>query len=334
MAQFTIYTSSDTGGPGPITGQAGSILTVFDACLVNGYTGHAAAGWTKPFANSSNSGCYKQGSGAGFAFHVQDNGGNVTSTFKEAWATGWETITAVNATNGTGSGQFPLPTQNSGHVVIPKSNTADGTARPWIIFADSATVYLFVMTGAVGAAALVYCNFRFGDVYSFRGSSDAFRCMIHSQASENSLASAGRTIDNTDRQNSTTAGAANGSGFYVARPGGGAAGGASTVCLQIGDMTKGGATAEGAALLGSIPTPNAYDNSFYLCPLQICEATSQMIRGRIRGLYHVCHPLANFADGQTFQGSNDLAGKTFMIVWQSRAGGYWAVEISNTLDTN
>src|SRR6185369_17757627 len=106
MGQFTIYSSSDPGNgsdqPGLLTGQAGDLLRVLDKVLVNGYTGKAAAGWTKPFVNATNSGCYKQGAGSLFALHIQDNGANVTSTFKEAWATGWETITATSATVGTG----------------------------------------------------------------------------------------------------------------------------------------------------------------------------------------------------------------------------------------
>ena len=104
VSQFTKYTSSDASGPGVLTGAAGTLLALLDACLVNGYSGKTAAGWTKPFSNSSNSGCYQQGAGAGFGVVINDNGGNATSTYKEAWATGWQTITAVTAPVGTGSG--------------------------------------------------------------------------------------------------------------------------------------------------------------------------------------------------------------------------------------
>lgn len=334
MGQFNIYTSGDANGPGLLTGQAGTLLTLLDACLVNGYTGHAAPSpaWTKPFANSGNIGCYKQGAGCLFTVLINDNGPNVTSTTREAWGVGWENIAGIGSPVGSGTGQFPLPAQllTSGHVVIPKSNTADAVGRPWILFADSSTFYFFCITGA--ATANCYQNFRFGDIYSFRGSSDSYRCMIHGQATENGLNSAGRTIDNTDRLNVANTGAANGVGCYIARPFGGSPGGSSTVGLQVGDLGKAGA--DGVALLGIIPSPNGPDNSYYLCPLQFVEASSVFIRGRFRGLYHVCHPLANFSDGQIIQGSNDFAGKTFQIVSLSRASGFWAVETSATLETN
>jgi hypothetical protein len=38
------------------------------------------------------------------------------------------------------------------------------------------------------------------------------------------------------------------------------------------------------------------------------------LRGRLRGMYHVCHPATAFADGDTFVGSGDYAGRTFLIV--------------------
>ena len=64
-SQFTIYSSSDVGGPGLITGTTGSLITVLDACLVNGYSGKSAAGWTKPLGTLSGSiSAYQQGSGS------------------------------------------------------------------------------------------------------------------------------------------------------------------------------------------------------------------------------------------------------------------------------
>ena len=141
MGTLNIY-SSATGGagnPGLLTGQVGDLLRVLDKVLVNGWTGVAAAGWTKPIANSGNIGCYQQGAGAGFGVVVNDNGPNVTSTFKEAWATGWESIAGIGAPVGSGGGQFPVPAQllTTGHVVWRKSTTADGTGRAWICFADA-----------------------------------------------------------------------------------------------------------------------------------------------------------------------------------------------------
>jgi len=331
---FTVYTSSDPGNgsdqPGLLTGQAGDLLRVLDKVLVNGYTGKAAAGWSKPFANATNSGCYKQGAGALCALHIQDNGANVTSTFKEAWATGWETITATSATVGTGTGQFPTPAQllTTGHVVIRKSNTADGTGRPWIIFADSTTFYLFVLSGE---AASTYNAFYFGDIFAMKGSGDAYRCIIHGNGVENSGAAAtGQTVDQIFTFGATVASQI---GAYMPRSFGG--GGTSLQVQKSGDYGKfnqGAGTV--CAMAGAVQSPNGPDNSFYMVPVQIWESVSFCIRGRLRGVYQVCHAVANFADGQTIQGSNDFAGKTFQIVNKGYNGGFWAIEISATVETN
>src|ERR1035437_2201693 len=196
-SQFTIFSSSDVAGPGLLTGAAGTLLALLDACLVTSYAGHTlAAQWTKPTANSGNIGCYKQGAGAGLGLVINDNGPNVTSTYKEAWATGWESVAGVGAPVGTGSGQFPTPAQllTTGHVVIRKSATADAATRSWQLFADSSTFYLFISTGDTAG---VYNVGMFGDVFSLKGATDGYRCMIHGRAVENNAGGAA-TADNTD----------------------------------------------------------------------------------------------------------------------------------------
>src|SRR6266404_9035481 len=109
-SQFTIYTSSDTNGPGLLNGLSGSLIPVLDACLINGYSGKPAAGWTKPIANSGSVyACYQLGSGSKFTLFINDNAGQIQN---EAYMVGWESITSLcqgtPALNvGAGSGQFP-----------------------------------------------------------------------------------------------------------------------------------------------------------------------------------------------------------------------------------
>src|ERR1035437_8888689 len=178
-SQFTIFSSSDVAGPGLLTGAAGTLLALLDACLVTSYAGHTlAAQWTKPIANAGNIGSYKQGAGAGLSLVINDAGPNGTSTYKEAWAIGGESVAGVGSPVGTGSGQFPTPAQalTSGHVVIRKSASADATGRSWVLFANVSTFYLFV---AAGDPAGVYLAFMFGDVFSLKGASDGSRCLLH-----------------------------------------------------------------------------------------------------------------------------------------------------------
>ena len=141
--QFTIYTASDPNGPGYLYGSTGSLPTILDACLVNGYTGKPAAGWTKPLPNITGStsasiyACYQQGTGSGFVLFINDSG-EVGGISSECWACGWESISSLTgsgttiATNvGVGNNQFPSPAQSLtyGVVNIRKSVTMDSTSK-------------------------------------------------------------------------------------------------------------------------------------------------------------------------------------------------------------
>jgi hypothetical protein len=235
MSQFTKYSYLDPSGPGVLFGAVGEVIRVLDACLVNGYTGKAAAGWTKPFSNSSNMGCYKQNGGAGMTLFVNDNGPNVTSTGKEAWVVGWESMTAVSSPVGTGYGQFPLPGQQltTGHGVIRKSALADGTTgRTWFVFADATTCYLFINAG--DSAGVYNGILLFGDIYTPK-SSDLYRCLIASGVAENST-NIGSSINSCDAMASLGTSGGNFPGHYMPRSFGG--GGFSTQVFKLGDISK------------------------------------------------------------------------------------------------
>jgi hypothetical protein len=337
MAQFTVYASTDAGAgnPGNLTGQAGDLLRVLDLVLVNGYTGKAAAGWSKPFANAGNIGCYKNAStangGSGFGVVINDNGANITSTYKEAWATGWESIAGVGSPVGTGSGQFPTPAQllTSGHVVVRKSLTADGTGRAWTCYADSLTFYLFIYSGDVAGQAF---PLWFGDFFSLAGSSDAFRGMIMGRAIENS-AGTGTTNQNDDVLWALGGTPANTVGQYAARSYGG--GGTSIQVVPMGAYgLLPGISAQRTANVGALTAPNGPDNSYYLPPIWVGEIIAGVLRGRFRGLYHSAHALATWANGQVVTGAADFAGKTLQAVTKGVNGGMWFVETSNTVETN
>lgn len=359
-SQFIIYSSSDPNGPGLITGTTGSLITVLDACLVNGYSGKPSAGWTKPIGNYSASltgpsvlGCYHQPSGSGLTLFINDAGGNATSNGKESWATGWETITSLTSSNtanmtgsvGAGFGQFPIPAQllATGHVVMRKSVTADATGRYWQLFADSNTFYLFVSTGDTAG---VYYPFVFGDIFSLKGNTDGYRCAISGRWLENSAGNvtiADGGMDALCIPNGTcpllwTIGstAVTNTARFMARTAGGA--GTSILITMVADLTvcilSGANNAGYTPLSGNIQTPNCTDNSFYLSPLRVSEISAGIIRGRFRGLYQLCHPIASFSDGQTFQGAGDFAGKSFQVVLKGPNNGMWAVETSNTVETN
>lgn len=323
MSQFTYYSSADAGSPGLISGTAGSLITILRACLVDGYGAKAAAGWTEPVAAASNIAAFQQGAGSGFAVVINDNGPNATSTYKEAWATGWEVVAGVGSPVGTGTGQFPLPAQllTTGHVVIRKSATADGTTRAWMVYADSRTFYLFILSGD---AASIYTAFIFGDCYSAKSTADSYNCLIIGKSVENQASGAGSMQQMTVRPTTACA------GCFLARTHSGA--GASITMGHTGSYNW---TPGSANYQGEIQYPNNPDNALYLSPITVFESSGGIVRGRLRGLYHVGHAVASFSDGDTFSGAGDFAGKTLVIVWKvENTNAFLAVETSNTVEQN
>lgn len=333
MPQFTIYKSSDSGAPS-FYGTTGSVIALLDACLVNGYGSKVAAGWTKPLPNTGSGafgqsyGCYHQPSGSGFYLFINDNGPNVTTLYRESWAVGWENLvslsSSVSNTCGSGSGQFPTPAQllTTGHTVIRKSATSDSSSlRQWVVAADSSSFYMFIATGDTTG---MYYGFGFGDIYSFAGtgSADAYKCIIMGRNLENSAAAGQDGFDAFSALNTATI------GNFMPRTYSGI--GTSITIGKHGDGVKGSTS----TWLGSIPFPNSVDNALYVSPVWVCENASSIVRGQLRGIYQVLHPITNFSDGQTFVGALDYNGKNFQVIKTTPNSGIYAIETSNTLLTN
>lgn len=105
----TVYNSSDAGASALVlTATPSSLLAVLDGCLVNGYSGKTAAGWTKSFT-SGTVGVYRAGGGNQRYLRIDD------THPQYAIATGFETMTGVN----TGTGPFPSPYNSGGGVNQP-----------------------------------------------------------------------------------------------------------------------------------------------------------------------------------------------------------------------
>lgn len=329
-----MYTSSDAAGPGQLTGAANKLILLLRAILVDGYGATPAAGWTEPIAAAGNCAVFQPGAGVQFNLFVNDNGPNATSTYKEAWVTGWESIAGIAAPVGSGTGQFPTAAQllTTGHCVVRKSASADAVGRDWTAYADSRTLYLFIMPGdAVGAAGYTtgYSMLFFGDFYSMMSTDDLYRGMIVGRTTENSSAN---NLEGFGSQVATPTSTPL-TGFYLARTYG--ATGGSVAASHQGDYGKNSAN----IYAGLVQYPNGPDNSLYLSPIWIFEPSTGTIRGRFRGLYHVCHPVASFTDGQDITGAGDFAGKAFKVMRPifnrvSNTPAMVAVEVSDTLDTN
>ena len=127
----TVYRSTDADAP-VLTGLVGSLITVLDACLVNGYTDRPAAGWTKAFSGT-NKAAYRNDHTAGASgayFLVEDDAPGSTSG-GDSRLRAYGTMSAIDAgTDDTDPEWF-------------RKGAASGDARPWVLAADGMTFWLY-----------------------------------------------------------------------------------------------------------------------------------------------------------------------------------------------
>lgn len=277
-------------------------LTVSGANMTGGSGSDtkAGAGWAKPYG-SFPQGVYRQPAGSRFYLQVDDSGPG-TGTARDARCFGFEAMTAYNV----GSGQFPTPAQVAAGSVIRKSSTLDSVVRSWIAFVDDRTFYLFTSTGDT---ALNYHSFSFGDFYSLLPG-DVYKCLIMGGSTEGTSVIISQFGVQVPIQigNSQV-------GHWLSRNYSGFGG--PTNFVKSGDL---GLIANNY-LVGSIGFPNT-DGGLYLSPMRIADSSTPgtalagtaYIRGRLRGLYMICHPVTSFNDGDLISGTGAYAGRTFQVV--------------------
>ena len=312
MTTVTVYRSSDASAPS-LTGQAGGLITVLDACLVNGYGSQANAGWTKSFSGT-NKAAYRNSAtdGTGFYLHIDDTGTN--NTAKEALMTGFETMSVID----TGTGQFPTAAQVNlfagsvtGGVVCRKSTTADSTVRNWTLVADDTVFYFFAETGDVTNPVAAY-SFSFGDIFSYK-SSDAYRCHINGRAQANNSNTTNDVWGTVVNPSSGTSLATQQAGHYMPRTwtavGGSIQVGKHSDAFKLGVGTNNSSYGYGAAVT-YLPYPNGPDGGLYLAPVWIHHTNA--VRGYFKGLWCPCHYLP-LNHNDTYSGTGNLAGKSFVV---------------------
>lgn len=313
MAQFTIYSSTDASAP-VLTDAAGSLVALLDACLVDGYGAKAAAGWTQEYTGS-NKAAFKQGAGSGFYLRVQDDAPG-TGAGREARMTGYNTMSDVD----TGVNPFPTAAQGVGGVamvVCRKNETAVGTARPWIIFADARTVYVMISWNSG-----VYGSFVFGDFYT-TAAGDTSNCLIVGRAAEAGAGAAatGERLDVFSAINAAV------TASFISKTYGNT--GASVLLSKHGDGQN-----SATLNVGIQQYPNGGDGGLYLSRVRVGESALANIRGWMRGYWHYCHAETNMVQtGDLFSGSGDYAGRTF-VCFKSGNSGIHVFETSNTVETN
>ena len=322
-----VYTSDMPGAPA-LTGLAGSLIGVLDACLITGFGAQMGSGWDKEFAGV-NKAIYRAVLGNRLRLRVDDTGST------SAQVRGAETASDVD----TIGGRFPNLHQQAvaGGLYIDKSSTADGTARPWMVVASDKALYLFVECARTGVFGLVEAN---TDAALFWGdlvgtvSGDLYCTALIAQTA------AGTTTRQTFGDCiATLAGAtAPSAGHFVARAYTqiGASIGVYKTSRTYGDN-------QGSATLGlygaaNAPYPDPRTGTAVLVPVEIMETLggpestprAYINRGRLPGLYTPLHRLPG-TKGQTIQGGPGLEGKTLMWIGANNGAslGRAAIDITS-----
>lgn len=307
-SQFKIFSSADSGSP-VLSGTNGSLVTVLSASLVGGYAGIPSAGWSLVYTSSTSQGAaFRPPSGSRFYLSVDDRALG-TGGAKEARVAGFETLTDWN----TGSYRFP---PISASIRARKSSVTTDSPRPWTIFADAYTMYMFVYSDDTTTLQ----TWMFGDIFSMMGEKDAYRCMLMAGFNENS------TSENPDTLVALGSAIA---GHWMARRYSGTSG--SLGVGKFGDGSRGSTV----LLAGSLMYPNGPDKSIHMSPVWVHEGTiSSCIRGKMRGFWQICHPVVNFANGQVLEGMGESLGRKFIVMKQGASAGMFLMEISPTVETN
>jgi hypothetical protein len=309
-----LYRSTDASAP-VLSGTVGALVALLDACLVNGYGAKSPLGWTKDFSGT-NRAVYRAPAGVRHYLDINDNAPGGTAGAREAIGLGYETMTGV------GAGTLPWP---AGNIWWRKSLTADATARPWVVIGDDRTFYLLVASEAAGT----YYGYGFGEFLSLVVG-DPTRSFVCGHITENTGTAAQETLD---RLSSGLALTIIG-GFYAPHMFHGK--GPAVALGHIGDGAKSnpGSTAD-TGLNGFLAFPNPPDGGLYIAPVALYDQSPQReIRGYVRGLYHQCHGITNFVDGDTFGGDstsevlpcNPYEDKAFVMVKQGPNAGIFTFE--------
>lgn len=314
----TIYRSTDASAP-VLSGSAGTLVNVLDACLVNGYGSKAAAGWAKPFS-STNIACYRAATGTRMYLRVDD------TSAQEARISGYEAMTGASA----GSGQYPNSAQLPGGLFVRKSETSDATARPWVVVATGTCFYFLVQSNSTDwtvstSTSSLSGQFFFGDLISYKPGDQYHSLIIGATSTGTDRGNLG----NIQKSSSFTAI----SGHYMPRNHLQIGGSIQVAKIIISDFST------ASTVIGSSSTypifPDSVSGGMLLSPMVVAEGSDTgsrfAIRGLLPGLWAPLHNMPmNHAD--VLDGSGDMSGKQFLLfnTSTSSALGRAALEISNT----
>lgn len=278
-----LYRADDAGAP-VLSGTAGSLIAVLDACLVNGYGSKPAAGWGKPFSGTHLA-AYRAPVGNRLYLQVDDTSAQYPRL------RGYEAMTAIDA----GSGPFPTDTLLSGGGYAAKSSTASTVARPWLLVADAQAFYLYVSTDTTALATPNYvATLFFGDLIAYKPADPWATALICRHGSGTSASS-----ENFGRLAQSAAVTA---GHYLARNSAGVAGAVGcNAQTHIGIIVCCGA--------GGSPYPDPVTDRLNLARIPLAESNFAL-RGHLPG---VANPL-HLTPGAQLDTVTGIDGETWLLL--------------------
>ena len=315
-----IYKSDDAGAPALLANNAGALIAVLDACLVDGYGAKAGAGWTKAFSDV-NLAAYLQGTGGdGMYCRIDDTSG------PNARIRGYETMSDVN----TGTGPFPTDVQISGGCYVNKHDGGAGS-RKWMVVASPYAFYFWSQYDTNSAGSSSGLTF-FGTIKSFKAVDD-FGCMVMASPSS----SKSNNVINSAQDNGGAWCALNNSllGHFIARAygqvGGAVPAGKRMESLRTRYQGFNSISTYAKDWISNILTgvfPSPVDGSINIAPVVVNESNAED-RGYLPGLWVPMHAHQSYGSiFDTFDGEGEHAGKTF--VFFNVYGAHFALEITDT----
>lgn len=293
----TIFRSTDPGSP-VFTGEVGKLPALLDACGITGYGSQPSKGWIKVYAGT-NQAAYQSGSG-GPILWVDDSGPGAAGA-QEARIQACESMPSPPTQVNT----FPPTSAMPNGVFVRKSETADSTARRWVLAMSEKTIFFLVDSGATNNNGLpVAYGFGFGPSVS-ESSTDAYNYFLLGRLTEatNSRAGANESFNFLQANFFSTPGNA---GSYIQRSLDG-----TTIGVPVGKVPD-QATIGGASQAGTSGEkgPTLPAGALTYSPLQICDAIGSF-RGTFPGLWA---PLTQRAMNHHDQFSDAAAGRTFEAI--------------------
>ena len=313
-----VYRWDDASAPslcGVIGSSANSLIALLDAVLVGtagtAYGSKPSAGWTKDGMSTSTIAVYRNSGGTNRYLRVDCSSAGV------ARITAYKTMSDIN----TGTVQTPTTAQLSGGLYLYVSNTSDTTLRPWLIAADSKRFFMWNGFSQTTAAGLVSSSYQntcfFGDPIPGRGDDTRHFTLISS-------GSAGAT-NGCHFGNIVSGVSSNTPGHFV-----------MGTAAQVDGSVLGGKINDGLVSMsymggaGGLAYPDPVSGSMLLAPIRVCD--SNQLRGYLPGLWQPIHNLPG-NPGDTFSGTGDLAGKTFLLLDTSAGGPTRCRVVLETSDT-